>query len=79
MTDRFYKDIELPDVSVSPSAPDSGFIQVYGKGGKLAYQNATGAETILERVVTPQISIDGGNAATVPTQVALRIDFGLSA
>jgi hypothetical protein len=32
---------------------------------------------ILYPAVTPQISIDGGNAATMPQHVALRIDFGL--
>ena len=48
MADRFYKDIELPDLTgVTPPAPDSGFIQVYGKGGKLAYQAADGIEVIV--------------------------------
>lgn len=54
MADRFYKDIELPDLTgVTPSAPDSGFIQVYGKGGKLAYQAADGIEVIAE-VITEE-------------------------
>jgi len=78
VADRFYKDIELPDISVSPSAPDTGFVQIYGKNGKLAYQNATGTEVIVEQQITPQISIDGGSATTTPQQVALRIDFGLN-
>lgn len=48
MADRFYKDIELPDLTgVTPSAPDSGFIQIYGKQGKLAYQAADGIEVIV--------------------------------
>jgi len=79
MADRFYKDIEVPDVTTSPPAPDAGFVQIYGRGGKLAYRASTGPEVILETTVTPQISIDGGNAATMPQHVALRIDFGLKA
>lgn len=81
MADRFGREIDIPDVGagVSVPLPPTGAISLYGRSGKLAVLNTAGTETILERVVTPQISIDGGNAATVPAHVALRIDFGLSA
>lgn len=81
MADRLGRELDLPDVSagVTIPLPPVGAISLYGRNGKLAVLDTAGVETILERVVTPQISIDGGNAATVPAQVALRIDFGLVA
>ena len=83
MADRFYKDIEIPDISVTLPAPDPGFVQIYGKNGKLAYQNSTGTETILdfqqqEAQIVSSLIIDGGSASTTPQQVALKIDFGLN-
>ena len=75
MADRFYKDIEVPDVTTSPPAPDAGFVQIYGRGGKLAYRASTGPEVILD-LAAVGVSIDGGNATTTYTQPALRIDFG---
>ena len=81
MADRFAREIDIPDVAlgVVVPLPPVGAISLYGRSGKLAVFNSGGIETILERSVTPQISIDGGNAATLPAQVALKIDFGLSA
>lgn len=53
MADRFYKDIELPDLvdTSGLAAPDNGFIQVYGKSGKLAYMDSTGVETVVDMTV----------------------------
>lgn len=53
MADRFYNDIELPDLvdTSGLAAPDNGFIQVYGKGGKLAYMDSTGVETVVDMTV----------------------------
>lgn len=76
MADRFYKDIELPDVAINLPAPDAGFIQVYGKNGKLAYQNSTGAETVVEPQVVTKLIIDGGSPSTAPENYVLRFDFG---
>lgn len=81
MADRLGRELDLPDVAVGVNVPlpPTNAVSIYGRSGKLAVLNTAGTETILERVVTPQISIDGGNAATVPAHVALRIDFGLNA
>lgn len=81
MADRFAREIDIPDVAVGVSVPlpPTGAISIYGRSGSLAVLDAAGVETVLERVVTPQISIDGGNAATVSAHLALRIDFGLNA
>ena len=80
MADRFYKDIELPDVSASTTlaTPDVGFIQIYGKGSKLAYKNSAGTEVVLENAAQTGVSIDGGNSATTYTNASVRIDFGSS-
>ena len=53
MADRFYKDIELPDLvdTSGLATPDNGFIQVYGKSGKLAYMDSTGVETVVDMTV----------------------------
>lgn len=50
MADRFYNDIELPDLvdSSGLAAPGNGFIQVYGKSGKLAYMDSVGVETVVD-------------------------------
>ena len=75
MADRFYNDIELPDLvdSSGLAAPDNGFIQVYGKGGKLAYMDSTGVETVVDMTV---LKIDNGNANTQFNEYVLRMDFG---
>jgi hypothetical protein len=78
MADRFYKDIEVPDLQGSSAlpAPDAGFIQVFGRKGKLAYQASTGSEVVLEPSVQTVLKIDGGSAATTFPQYLLRLDFG---
>lgn len=75
MADRFYNDIELPDLvdTSGLAAPDNGFIQVYGKGGKLAYMDSTGVETVVDMTV---LKIDNGNANTQFNEYVLRMDFG---
>ena len=75
MADRFYNDIELPDLvdTSGLAAPDNGFIQVYGKGGKLAYMDSTGVETVVDMTV---LKIDNGNANTQFNDYVLRMDFG---
>ena len=81
MADRFAREIDLPDVAlgVVVPLPPVGAISLYGRNGKLAVLEQNGTETLLERSVTPRLTLDGGNAATLPAQVALKIDFGLNA
>lgn len=64
MSDRFYKDIELPDLplSVAIPAPSTGFIQLVGREGKLSFTDAAGKETILGE----------SGAAAVPTLAAAK-------
>lgn len=78
MADRFYKDIEIPDLQGSSAlpAPDAGFIQVFGRNGKLAYQSATLPEVVLEPIVQTVLKVDGGAANTTFPQYLLRLDFG---
>ena len=79
MADRFYNDIELPDLvdSSGLAAPDNGFIQVYGKSGKLAYMDSTGVETVVDMsAVGTVLKIDNGNANTQFNEYVLRMDFG---
>lgn len=42
MADRFFFDIELPDLASSPAAPEAGFIQHYGLNGRPAARNSGG-------------------------------------
>jgi len=70
MSDRFYKDIELPNLSSSTLAtnpltkPDAGFIQLYGIDGKLAIQDPNNSLTIAEK---KQLYIQN-NGNSVPEQ-----------
>lgn len=72
MADRFYNDIELPDLvdSSGLAAPGNGFIQVYGKSGKLAYMDSTGVETVVDMTA-------GGSSFTV-TEETLTADRTLT-
>ena len=47
MADKFYNDIELPELVNSPLPPAVGFVQLYGKDKKLAVMDSDGVETIL--------------------------------
>lgn len=78
MADRFAREIDIPDVTsaVSVPVPPVGAISLYGRNGKLAVLEQNGTETILERMVTPRLTLDGGNAMTTQAEVRLRIDFG---
>jgi hypothetical protein len=73
MADRFYKDIEVPDVTTSPPAPDAGFVQIYGRGGKLAYRASTGPEVILD--LAPVQSVDGRTGAVTFLQTTRATEF----
>lgn len=42
MADRFFFDIELPDLASSPGTPEAGFIQLYGLQGRPAARNSGG-------------------------------------
>ena len=78
MSDRFYKDIELPNISenITPPAPPSDFIQLYGKNGKLVVHDSLNVETVIEPTVVTKLIVDGGSPATVPQNFVLRFDFG---
>lgn len=78
MADRFYKDIELPELANSPLPPDAGFVQLYGKDKKLAIMDSDGVETILgeSNGVATVLVVDGGTAVTQFTQYVMRLDFG---
>lgn len=78
MSDRFYKDIEIPDLplSVTLDAPEAGFLQLVGREGKLAVINSLNKETILEPNIITKLIIDGGSPNTAPENFVLRFDFG---
>lgn len=78
MTDRFFNDVEIPDLPSNASIPnpDSGFIQLVGKGGKLVVMNSQGTEVIVEKQVQTQLMVDNGNASTQFQNYVLRLDFG---
>lgn len=79
MGDRFYKDIEVPNLADSSAigTDDPNFISVYAKNGKLASKDADNVETIYGvGSKTPELRIDGGMAATTFTNYVLRLDFG---
>lgn len=47
MGDRYYTDIELPELPAGqPATPEAGFISVYGREGKLITKDSAGVETV---------------------------------
>jgi hypothetical protein len=87
MTDRFYKDIEVPNLAAGdnvPTAPDAGFIQLYGRDGKLIVKApGVSAEQVLTPVtgtfatpVTVQDATDSTDTATGALVVAGGIGVG---
>jgi hypothetical protein len=67
MADRFYKDLELPDLTVNKNLPnpDAGYIQLVGNDNRLTVQDSTGHKSILE----PQVFI--GVPTRLPINAAL--------
>ena len=87
MTDRFYKDIEVPNLAAGdavPTAPDAGFIQIYGRDGKLvvkapgvsAEQTLTPVSGVYATPVTVQDTTDSTDTATGALVVAGGIGVG---
>lgn len=81
MADRFYKDIEIPDLAagVTLEPPPVGHIQVYGREKQLAWTDSDGVEHVAGQgngVATTQLLVDGGQANTTFNQFLLRLDFG---
>lgn len=79
MGDRFYKDIEVPNVTDSSAigTNDPNFISVYAKDGKLASKDADNVETVYGvGSTTTELRVDGGMAATTFNNYLLRLDFG---
>lgn len=78
MADRFYKDVELPDLQegVSLQPPQSGFIQIYGRAKKLAFTDSDGAETVLgglgDRIESPNGSAIPANVIASDNSVAIN-------
>lgn len=55
MADRFYKDIEIPEKPSSPGTPPTaGFVQLYGRNGRVYMLNSAGIEY--------DLTLGGGNA-----------------
>jgi len=79
MADRFYKDIELPEKPSSPGTPpDAGFVQIYGRDGRIYMLNSSGIEFDLTQGGGNAFrNIDGGfaNSTYLPTQ---NIDGGFA-
>ena len=78
MTDRFGREIDLPDVAVGINVPNPpvNALSIYGRGSKLAYKTSAGTEVLLEAANAVGVSIDGGKANTNYTNASVRIDFG---
>lgn len=78
MSDRFYRDIEIPDLTDEVlEPPPAGFIQVFGRNNKLAYSDSNGVETVVGTGGgSTQLLVDGGGASTTFNQFLLRLDFG---
>lgn len=77
MGDRFYNDVELPELPPgTPATPAPGFMSVYARDGKLVTKNDAGQEVVHEPAVQTQLRISGGNSATTFTDYKLRLDFG---
>lgn len=78
MADRFYKDIEIPDLplGVNLPNPEDGFIQLVGRQGKLSVKTSNGVEQVIEPTVVTELLIDGGNANTDIQNAILVFDFG---
>lgn len=77
MPDRFYNDVELPELPPgTPATPANGFLSVYARDGKLVTKNDAGQEVVHEPSVQTQLNVDGGSAATTFQNYLLRLDFG---
>ena len=80
MADRFYGDIEVPEISSDPGPATPGFVRIFGRDGKLFVRGETTAEIDLTELGVGGggfLNIDGGfaNAIYLPTQ---NIDGGFS-
>lgn len=75
MADRFYSDVEVPEVSTDPGPAAPGFVRVYGRNGRLFVRGATSQEIDLAESGGGDKNVDGGFAASayLPTQ---NIDGG---
>jgi len=74
MADRFYSDLEVPEIATDPGPPATGFVRVYGRDGKLYVRGITTGEIDLTDVgggPATDINVDGGfaNSVYLPTQV----------
>ena len=76
MSDRFYKDIELPDlaVGVNPPTPDEGFIQLYGRNKTLVWKDSLGVEHV---VGASMLDVDGGNYDIAEPDTGTALDGGI--
>lgn len=71
MADRFYSDLEVPEISTDPGPPDSGFVRVYARNGRLYVRNSANEIDLTIGGTGGDRNIDGGAAASayLPTQV----------
>lgn len=72
MADRFYGDIEVPEIASDPGPAAPGFVRVFGRAGKLFVRGAVTAEIDLTGGggVAADKNCDGGfaNSVYLPTQ-----------
>lgn len=76
MADRFYGDIEVPEIASDPGPATPGFVRIFGRAGKLFVRGETTAEIDLTvGGVAADKNCDGGfaNSVYLPTQ---NIDGG---
>ncbi len=77
MADRFYGDIEVPEIASDPGPATPGFVRIYGRNGKLYVRGETTTEIDLTEMGSGSgdINVDGGfaNSVYLPTQ---NIDGG---
>lgn len=83
MSDRFFNDIELPDLpsEISLQTPENGFIQIFGRIGKLALTNSQGIESILISQADADATyvglnnnqtVNGAKTFTAPTTISVN-------
>lgn len=82
MSDRFYKDIEIPEIpeGMELSPPSPGFVQLYGKSGKIVWQSSGGTVNTGVSVddVTTMLANATPEVATTTTLGVIKVGSGLT-
>lgn len=81
MGDRFYNDVELPELPPdSPATPAPGFVALYGRAGRAYSKDSAGNEVLLgggNMAPASTAFVDGGSFTTNITPAPrFQVDFG---